>query len=81
MRMSAPTTRKAIATQTREDTRAPNCASTVTSREPSAFMATADHSPSSRGQVIVCVPEPLASTRQKFCSVGGAGCALPSTRR
>jgi hypothetical protein len=49
-------------------------------REPSAFIATADQSPSSSGQLIVCVPEPDAWTRQKLWLAGRAGSRVPSTR-
>ena len=75
LRTSPPATRKAIPTHTSEETRPPKRASTATPSDPSAFIATADHSPFSSGQVIVCVPAPLAWTRQKSWPAGGAGSA------
>ena len=58
--------------------RAPTDVSTTTCREPSAFIATAVQLPFSIGQRIVCVPLPVAWTRQKLwrgrrLGPGGAG--------
>jgi hypothetical protein len=60
---------------------AASCASTLTFRLPSAFIATADQWPFSTGQVMVCVPVPVACARQMLCVAGSAGGAPAPTRR
>ena len=77
----APRTMQEATNHQAPASRAASCASTLTFRLPSAFITTAVHRPFVTGQLIVCVPVPLARVCQKLCADGGDfGAPIPSRR-